>query len=292
MTIAACFVSADGVVFGADSTTTMAVADRMQQPNLALHHFNYAQKVFEIGDNSSLGLVMWGLGNLNQMSYRTLISRFASLIRARYPSSVQDVASSWANFFWSEYSKSFAPAISEAHRLMAIAPRTPDEDQAFDALRANFSGGFCIGGHLPHDGVPEAYEILYSPTDLAAGQPEKLEAGTTRFWGCPNLIQRVLYGADEQFFQAILDSGKWTGTDAELFQLLRPHCLGQPLDLPIREAIDWVHASIYTTIKTMKFSHLAPFCGGPIELSVITSDRPFRWVRHKGLDRAIGDGGE
>ena len=63
------------------------------------------------------------------------------------------------------------------------------------------------------------------------------------------------------------------------------------VDLPIREAIDWVHASIYTTIQAMKFSHLAPVCGGPVEIAVITTDRPFRWVRHKRLDAALRQGG-
>jgi hypothetical protein len=70
-----------------------------------------------------------------------------------------------------------------------------------------------------------------------------------------------------------------------------PYCLGQPFDLPIREAIDWLHASIYTTIKTMKFSHMTSVCGGSVEIAVITTDRRFRWVRHKGFDSAIGEGG-
>lgn len=52
-----------------------------------------------------------------------------------------------------------------------------------------------------------------------------------------------------------------------------------------------IHASIYTTIKTMKFSHLAPVCGGPVEVAVISSDRPFRWVRHKKMEAAIVQGG-
>ncbi len=68
---------------------------------------------------------------------------------------------------------------------------------------------------------------------------------------------------------------------------MQPYSLGQPEELPIREAIDWVHASIYATIKTMKFSHMAPVCGGPIEIAVITTDRQFRWVRHKSLDAAV-----
>jgi hypothetical protein len=31
-------------------------------------------------------------------------------------------------------------------------------------------------------------------------------------------------------------------------------------------------------------------CGGPIEIAVISSDRKFRWVRHKEWDAAIAEG--
>jgi hypothetical protein len=31
-------------------------------------------------------------------------------------------------------------------------------------------------------------------------------------------------------------------------------------------------------------------CGGPIEIAVITTDRRFRWVRHKDWDVAIAEG--
>jgi len=76
-----------------------------------------------------------------------------------------------------------------------------------------------------------------------------------------------------------------------LLDLAAPYRLAQPFDLPIREAIDWVYSSIYTTSQAMKFSHLAPVCGGPVEVAVITTDRPFRWVRHKKLDAGIAHGG-
>jgi len=58
----------------------------------------------------------------------------------------------------------------------------------------------------------------------------------------------------------------------------------------MRDAIDYVHSAIYCTIKAMKFSTGAQVCGGPIEIAVITSDRKFRWVRHKPWDAAIEDG--
>ena len=42
--------------------------------------------------------------------------------------------------------------------------------------------------------------------------------------------------------------------------------------------------------KAMKFSDLPQICGGPIEIAVITSDRRFRWVKHKTWDAAIMEG--
>ena len=111
--------------------------------------------------------------------------------------------------------------------------------------------------------------------------------GRAKFWGWQNLIERVLWGVDDAVFGAVFSSGKWTGTEAELAQVLLSQSLGQPYDLPLREAIDWVHASIYTTIKAMKFSHWKPYCGGPIEIAVISTDRRFRWVRHKNFGAAL-----
>jgi len=181
--------------------------------------------------------------------------------------------------------------LQRAQQLRGQPTRTAAEDVELGVLLRAFSGGFCIGGYLMNDRTPAAFEVLYAPTLTSPRPIDPLAVGSTRFWGCPNLINRLMFGLDESLFSTILRSGKWTGTSQDLFDLIQPCCLGQPFDLPICEAIDWVHASIYTTIKTMKFSHMAPVCGGPVEIAVITTDRRFRWVRHKKFDAAIGEGG-
>jgi hypothetical protein len=291
MTIAACYLSAEGVVFGADSTTTMFVSGVGPGAPGAEHHFNFAQKIFQIGENSTLAMAMWGLGNLRTVSYRTLIAQFADSLIGQGAQSMVDVADGWNRFFWNAYCAEGGQFLDRARLLHQKHSRSPEEDTELDWLQQSFSGGFCLGGHLMKDRHPAAFQILYSPTLTAPGPVDPLTMGSTRFWGCPNLINRLIFGVDEFLFSTILHSGKWTGNDEDLFDLIRPCCLGQPLDLPIREAIDWVHASIYTTIKTMKFSHMAPVCGGPVEIAVITTDRKFRWVRHKTFDAAIGEGG-
>ena len=110
------------------------------------------------------------------------------------------------------------------------------------------------------------------------------------FWGAPNVIQRIILGCDENLKQKILASGHWTGTPADLEQLIADQVLAHPPVIPIRDAIDFVYSSIASTIKGLKFSSLSQTCGGPIEIAVITTDRKFRWVRHKQWDAAINEG--
>jgi hypothetical protein len=117
-----------------------------------------------------------------------------------------------------------------------------------------------------------------------------VEAGIPSFWGFANLLERLIYGMDRQALDTVMRSGKWRGTMDELLALLAPGMLGLPRALPIGDAIDWIHACVYITVKATKFSHLLPTCGGPIDVAVIPTDRPFRWVRRKALDAAISGG--
>ncbi|MBX3321367.1 MAG: hypothetical protein KF757_00100 [Phycisphaeraceae bacterium] len=107
------------------------------------------------------------------------------------------------------------------------------------------------------------------------------------FWGVPQIMERLVFGFDSPIIMEILKSGKWKGTVEELIDLVVRNQLITPRLLPIREAIDWVHTVIHTTIRGTKFANWPHWCGGPIEIAVITSDRPFRWVRHKRMDAAI-----
>jgi len=86
MTIAACYVCPEGVVFGADSTATFPVGDEFGL------HYDFTQKLFEVGENGNLGIVTWGLGGFDDISYRSLIALFADELTADPPSSVKDAA--------------------------------------------------------------------------------------------------------------------------------------------------------------------------------------------------------
>jgi hypothetical protein len=289
LTIAVCYVSPEGVVLGADSTSSYFVGSPNQ------HYFNHAQKLFEIGEGSTFGIVTWGLGGLQNGSYRTMIARLDDEFKTAPPQTVEEVAQRWVLKLWPEYLKN--PLVLLCQLLAAKTPyaqaapgpavRTEQEEFLFNNIRFSLVAGFCIGGYSPADRVPEAFEVIFDPLGV---QPQPTPKGLGYwFWGAPNIIQRMIYGCDERLKDQIVASGKWGGTRLELDQLSSQFTLSHPV-VPIRDAIDFVHTCIESTIKAIKFSNRAQICGGPIEIAVITTDRRFRRVRHKAWDTAIIDG--
>jgi hypothetical protein len=298
MTIAACYLCPEGLVLGADSTSSAQISPG---PGLTgFHFYNHNQKLFEIGENSTLGVITWGAGSLGPKSHREIFALVADEIKPK--TAVGDVARRLSEMAWPEYQSAYGPAIQRCKDLAALGPhdpaipvaagttrRTENEQREFDALTLNLHLGFCVGGYCLPSRSTTAFEIIFDPHAGAAPAPKQLPPLSYKFWGVPKLVQRLIFGADEDLKKAILASGKWNGTEPELVSLLEKQRLGHHL-LPIRDAVDFVHTCIYSTIKAMKFSSFFQICGGPIELAVITSDRRFRWVRHKAWDSAIDEG--
>lgn len=282
MTIAACYLSPEGVVFGADSTTTVMVTNPETRA-AEQHGFDFGQKVFELGQDANLGIVTWGLGGFPNASYRTLYAEFADDLKAKPPSSVEDAAVRWVARFWSAYDST----LRAAHRAAEAAATTPDDKRIVEAVAENSSVGFCLGGIALPNRRPAAYEMVFTVKASGMPVPQPLPSGEAVFRGAPMLIDRMLFGIDPRLFESISSSPNWTGGEEALAKVVQPFVLGQPPRLPIREAIDWIYSCIQSTIKGIKFSPIARQCGGPIEIAVVTSDRPFRWVRHKRLDAAI-----
>ena len=283
MTIAACYVSNEGVVLGADSTSTFTT------PTGLVRHYNNEQKLFEVGEmGSSLGLVTWGLGGLPTMSYRLLVAELSDSLVGK-PRTVQECVERLRDRFWPLYTTEMAPTIGLLKALASIPHPTPDQQRQLLTLRQTLLVGFCIGGHVRAERRSTAFVVQFDPQATALPPIWEVQRGSPWFAGVPNLINRLKNGIDEALFNAIVASGMWHGSPADLENIVRPHMLGPQTLLPIREAIDWIHSSIFITIKAVKFSSLPAVCGGPIEVAVVTSDRRFRWVCHKGLDQALTD---
>lgn len=281
-------------MLGADSTSTLPL------PN-GVHFFNHGQKLFQIGTDSSLGIVTWGMGGLADKSHRTIIAVLADDLKLNPPANIEDATNRFSQLFWTEYQRSpFKADINKCNLLNKKKPydaniaipdpsyRTEQEEHDFKNIQENLTVGFCIAGYTQTDRVPEAFTVMFEPLLSAPPAPIKLQFGP-QFWGAPIMILRLILGYDPRMKDAIQNSTQWAGTVGDLDNILGKFVLSHG-PLPIRDAIDFIYTCIFSTIKAYKFSNMPQICGGPIELAVITTDRPFRWVRHKGWDSAISGG--
>lgn len=275
MTIAGMYVTSDGVVLGADSTATVMHADG------SYRYLNHAQKVFEIGADSCFGLAFVGSFGVGSRSQRSV----AALLGER----LKNLASPTVEAL----SKELASIVEKEHAAHPAA--FPD----------NWHAGYLIGG-IEKDRRPAGLSISFK-MNSPVGAPPRIEPTVQplafpSYWflGAPEHFSRLIQGF-EPSLPALLEGAieaklRARGIDTAEFAMLFKEAFrdvaskigtAPPADLPIRDAIDFIHAILYATIKGLKFRLLPAICGGPIELAYLTTDRKFRWAAHKTFASAI-----
>ncbi len=264
MTIAAAYLVSDGVVFGADSSSTVEV--NTPQGKGVAQLLNHAQKIFEIGDNSRLGICTYGSASLGNISHRTAVARLADKIN-------KDTT------------------VDQASDLfIKIIREEVGQQAAFPLI------GYFFGGWNPNTHKPECFQIEFSQGTL---EKKPLQQGACVFAGDPIFFSRVFWGFDPRLREELKQSysNQFQKSPEEFDAIFNPiaqkYITAGFQDLPIREAIDFINSYLHITIKAQKFRFGPPSCGGSIEIGFITTDRNFRWARHKTFYSAItGQEGE
>jgi hypothetical protein len=166
MTIAAAYLTSEGVVLGADSATTVSV-ERPGKPAAVAQALTHAQKVFEVGDagEGRLGLCTWGSGTVAGISRRTIVARLADKIADDTTVEV---------------------ACGELHQLVVEAAKKGPPEQG--------DVGYFLGGWDPADHAPACYQLRVPAKGKVESRP--LEMGQAMFSGAPQFFTRVFRGFD------------------------------------------------------------------------------------------------
>lgn len=261
MTIAAAYLTSEGVVLGADSTTTVSRGGAVVQL------LNHAQKVFEIGHPGRMALCTWGSGIIATTSHRTIAARLSDYVAANNATVIQ--------------------AADELVRMVTTEFAPPAQFQRV---------GYFIGGRNP-DRTIRCFSLWFEA--LATVVRTEMKPGECHFAGNPEFFSRVVDGYAPRLKDSLRTAviAKVPGLPAE-FASKFDEAFAEVTaslatvgfqDVPIREAIDYVHAFLHITIKAFKFRIGAPICGGPIEVGFVTSDRDFRWAVHKSFGTAVAE---
>lgn len=264
MSIAAAYLVSEGVVLGADSSTTVQISTPDGTRGGVVQLLRHSQKVFEVGNDSRLGICTWGAGSIGDISHRTIVARLADKVNNK--TTVEDAANELVNI---------------------VEPAVKDTGTDFV--------GYYLGGWNPESHEPACFYIEIKQ-DLK--NIKQLPLGLCTFAGNPKFFERVFRGFDPQLQVNLRDELKHVLPDTlqenfdDVFnkafeKVSAPLVTAGFSDLPIREAIDFIYSYLHITVKAEKFKFGPPTCGGPIEIGFISTDRHFRWVRHKAFYSAI-----
>lgn len=271
MTIAAAYLTSDGVVLGADSTSTISVkVPGAETGEAVVQLLNHAQKVFEVGLGGRFGVCTYGTGHVKGVSQRTLVARLADRVDDG-KTTVQGAV---------------AVLQEEVQRAMSGPPG--------GGVSAGVLG-YYLGGWNPGSHEPGCAQLEFAP-DGSVAVNRALVFGEASFSGSHIFFSRVFHGFDprlpEMLYGQLRQMDGMPNDYRERFEAafnaVAPQLqAGGYRDLPIREAVDFVHSYLHVTIKASKFAFGPPVAGGPIEIGFITADRRFRWACHKSHSSAI-----
>lgn len=261
MTIAAAYLVTEGVVLGGDSSTTVYVTT--EQGRGVVQLLTHSQKVFEVGNNSRFGVCTWGAGSLGNTSHRTVFACMDDKMNAEIK-------------------------VREAAEMLGEMAMSIVKEQEEFGFVGYYLGGWDIENHKS-----SCYKIEISQKEKKI---EPLSLGVCSFSGNATYFSRVFRGYDPMFIESLGKEIKKRVPSIKNFDDIfneafnsasKPFLTAGYKDLPIREAIDFVYSYLHITLKAEKFSFGPPSCGGPIEIGFITTDRKYRWIRHKTFSSAI-----
>ena len=267
MSIAVAVKVNDGLVLASDSTVVIHGGPPGQPPTV-LKTYDHGRKLADIKDYP-IGTLTWGISTIGSRTIESLISEYEfTLPSARDPVAkgfqVRSVAENLKAFLRQRYEAEHGPLVPQA------AGRLP----SLGILVSGYSDGAYFPEQYLFD-FPAIPELQVRHPNKANGEPE---FGVDWF-GLNDTISRLIKGADPRLAPILVERLKMPSE--EVWRLLSQFEYRIALEgMPLQDAIDLAVYLIETTIGRHRFVIGAPFCGGAIDIAVITP-QGFTWVSRK-----------
>lgn len=273
MTICVAVAVHDGVVFAADSASTLSGV-KPSGDSEVINVYKHGLKVFNLYKGLPLAAMTCGIGNFGSSSIATLAKEFRyQLTRG----SAEDAIN--ANNYSIQEVVDRAKTFLFDNRFSKLNPKPQDQFE------------FWIGGY-PSDmsGAFEMWKIVFAGGDCLEPQPMPTPG---LYWGGATApVNRLLLGYDHTLAEAL---AKAIGVDlngvdpdkleklTSLIDLVRSHSqvvMHSPV-MPIQDAIDLADFLAETAKRYFRFLPGADIVGGDTDVATITRYEGFRWIRRK-----------
>jgi hypothetical protein len=249
MSIVASVKVYDGIVLGADSATTIQSVINGQLS--IIKSYQHAKKVFQIGNDLRVGVLIYGLGNIGKRSIESFIFDFNNEKKSELTNetSVEQICVMFKDYIKTFYDAAFG--------------QLPITQQP--AL------GFYFAGYSDDDKLAKEWEIVFPNSIIPKSVRGDLDCGAS--WrGMGDPFSREYFGFDNRLINELATRFNITDQVA-LKEVLNKYQLQVVYDgMPLQDAIDFVKYILSTTIGFSKYQIGVPVCGEPVDIIVITRE--------------------
>ncbi|MBN1485305.1 MAG: hypothetical protein JXA37_11350 [Chloroflexia bacterium] len=261
----------EGLVLAADSAATLmgkSIGPTGVQEGV-LKTFYHAEKLLQIGD-FPIGVLTWG-------------NAFVG------PRTLESIVREWEhNNHW-ESRDDFNKEYQNPYQVRECAEGLLQ--QLRQVHSGEFSGvpkdqqpgiGMIVAGYSEDEFFPEIWRFVVPLDDGIHNQRPDVDgkpAFGASWFGMTEPIVRLHFGRDDGVSKIIAE--RFDIPEPEVRQALEPLQYPIPFaQMPLQDAIDYAHYMVNVVIGRYRFVIGAEFCGGAIDIAVITP-REFGWISRK-----------
>jgi hypothetical protein len=274
MTLALSIRVNDGFVLAADSAMTfrrLTGDGRVEVTNV----FNTAEKLFDLRPGLPLGLLMWGVGNIGNVSVASLLKD----LRQRFSGQARGFED-WAIDPDDYTIRGVADRVREflfQERYQAAHRRIPREHRPYL--------GVLLAGYGPAHPSGEQYKVQVEAGRINGPEPVIAGHGVGTSWfGEPEAITRLMLGYGTELPAVLRDELGIPQEEIGTAMAKIRGALQMPFitdAMPLGDAIDVAAFLAEAAITYQRFAPGWPTVGGPVEIATVTRHDGFRWVRRK-----------
>ncbi|WP_176026439.1 hypothetical protein [Brucella intermedia] len=253
----------DGVVFVADSATTILSENGNGNP-FGVRVYNHADKVFNLYRGLPIVAMTCGLGNFGHESIASISKEIRCSLMAGGINREKYDMKEVANFAYSIFKQKYEPLSAE--------------------LKASSSFEYIIAGFPSESNLAEVWKFVFSNGET----PEPMNIVASKdcdiVWaGQPEACVRLVLGISSQTEYVLRNTGL---TDEQTEQLMNTivKASASPIltsSMPITDAIKLGEFLANTTANYVKFLPGADSVGGDLDIATITKYEGFKWIKRK-----------
>lgn len=269
MTICVAIKVHDGLVFAADSTTTLATVGPDGRQIIHNTYVN-ANKVFNLLKGKPVVSMTSGIGNFGNRS----ISKISKEIRMSLSVADNPLYVDPNEFTIQEISEKARTYILDLYLQLENELR-PQGDHVFDY----WIGGFGSENHLAELWKVQIINGLCDEPKLILG-PEVCDIA---WGGQPEAINRLVLGYGQKMPDILKSAGVSDEDLPQLMGLIARNSVAPILSpaMPIQDAIDLSAFLVDATKQYVKFCVGADTVGGETDIAAVTKHEGFKWIRRK-----------